>query len=71
MQTDWRYILGHGLVCVVRKKKPAAVEESAPRWERSWHVRSELSAGRFAAVHGPVPASNFIPEHPAPVGARA
>ena len=71
MQTDWRYILGHGLVCVVRKKKPAVVEETASRWERDWHVRSELSAGRFAAVHGPVPANVFVPEHPAPVGARA
>ena len=71
MQTDWRYILGHGLVCVVRKKKPAAVEESAPRWERAWHVRSELSASRFAAVHGPATAPIFVPECLAPVGVRA
>ena len=68
MRNNLQHILGGelarywpgGVLVRVPRPKPAAVEEpAASRWERSWHVRSELSADRFASVHGterPVPA---------------
>ena len=50
-----RYWPGGVLVRVCRRKPVAAVveETAVSRWERSWHVRSELSADRFVHVHSP------------------
>ena len=50
-----RYWPGGVLVRVCRPKPAAAAvdETAASLGERSWHVRSELSADRFVHVHSP------------------
>ena len=91
MRNDLQHILGGdlarywpgGVLVRLARPKPAAVADTAaPRWERGWHVRSELSADRFATVHGAtgqgmgaracgVNGTCFVPERPAPARMRA